>query len=75
MQEWIFLISQGRVSLHGFFTGLSYKAKRRSPKTPSLYLCKDSFVNTMNTKMSITVHNDGRLVFTFTNGSEETVMM
>ena len=23
----------------------------------------------------ITVHNDGRLVFTFTNGSEETVMM
>ena len=24
---------------------------------------------------SITVHNDGRLVFTFTNGSEETVMM
>ena len=23
----------------------------------------------------ITAHNDGRLVFTFTNGSEETVMM
>ena len=23
----------------------------------------------------ITVHNDGRLVFIFTNGSEETVMM
>ena len=38
-------------------------------------MCKDSFVNTMNTKMSITVHNDGRLVFTFTNGGEETVMM
>jgi hypothetical protein len=29
----------------------------------------------MNTKMSITVRNDGRLVFTFTNGGEETVMM
>jgi hypothetical protein len=29
----------------------------------------------MNTKMSITVRNDGRLVFTFRNGSEETVMM
>ena len=38
-------------------------------------MCDDSFVDTMNTKMSITVHNDGRLVFTFRNGSEETVMM
>ena len=29
----------------------------------------------MNTKMSITIHKDGRLVFTFRNGSEEMVMM
>ena len=40
-----------------------------------IFMCKDSFVNTMNTKMSITVRNGGRLVFTFRNGSEETVMM
>jgi hypothetical protein len=44
-------------------------------KSHWVFLCKDSFVNTMNTKMSITVRNDGRLVFTFTNGGEETVMM
>jgi hypothetical protein len=49
--------------------------KESNHKGCSLFLCKDSFVNTMNTKMSITVRNDGRLVFTFTNGGEETVMM
>lgn len=49
--------------------------KKHHPVGWCFFLCKDSFVNTMNTKMSISVHNDGRLVFTFTNGSEETVMM
>jgi hypothetical protein len=34
---------------------------------------KDSRFRT--TVERITVHNDGRLVFTFTNGSEVTVMM
>ena len=34
---------------------------------------KDSLFRT--TVERITVHNDGRLVFTFRNGSEETVMM
>ena len=35
--------------------------------------CKDSRFRAIVER--ITVHNDGRLIFTFTNGSEETVMM